>query len=99
MIRSIQPRGPEALFFMSATLLYWVQPGETKPGVLVESEADVHRLHRLAGCTFHQVVQRRQHDDAVSTGVELEADVTVVAAGEDLGLRVAVQPTTLFDQA
>src|ERR1700694_5648344 len=59
-----------------------VQTGEAEAGGLVPAAAYVERLHRLTGCTLHQVVDRAGHHEPPRMRVALETDVAEVGAGE-----------------
>src|SRR5579884_371512 len=76
-----------------------METGKPEPGCLLKPKADVHSLHRLAGRTLHEVVQRSQNDDAIARRVRLEADIAVVAAGENLRLGKAIVSLSLLDDA
>src|SRR5215212_40128 len=67
-----------------------MQAGEFERSRLREATTDIESLHRLASRAFHEVVERGHDDDAVGVRIALEADVTPVGAGEELGLRVAM---------
>src|SRR4051812_20301047 len=67
-----------------------VQPWKAQPGTLVEAAHEVHTLHRRAGRALHQVVDRADADPPTGRFVQREADIGVVAAGQDLRLGLAV---------
>src|SRR5258707_4129372 len=83
---------------LSAPALYWMQAGEAQPQRFIPTVHTVHGLNSVAGRAFDQVVQRRHDHHAALFSVQLKADIAVIAARQDLGFGITVNPLALLDQ-
>ena len=63
-----------------------MQAWKFEPGGFVKTASDVECLYRLAGGAFHEVVERADHHQSVAVRIAFEADVAVIAAGENFRL-------------
>src|ERR1700730_12536910 len=76
-----------------------MQAGKGQSQRLVPTVHTIERLHRIAGSTFHQIIQGSDDHKSPLFGIEFKANVTVVAPRQNLWLRIAVDTIALFDQA
>src|SRR5438270_3695129 len=59
----------------------------------------VERLYRVSSGTLHQIIEGCDDDHPLLMRIKLEADITIIAARQNLRLGVAVDTIALFDQA
>lgn len=76
-----------------------MQSWKTQAKRFVPTIHAVEGLYCIASRTFHQVIQRGHHDDSLLVDVKLKTHITVVAASENLRLRIAVRATAFLDNA
>src|SRR5579859_8054506 len=105
-MRSVATPAPPPIFttsviakFPSISWLRRVQAGKGQAQRLVPAVHTIERLHRVSGCPLHQVIESRHHHYPALRFVKLEANIAVVAACQNLRLRIAIDATALFDQA
>src|SRR6202022_4567094 len=75
----------------------WVETYEREPGLLVESESDVHRLNAVARRALDQVIDRAEGNDPVSSRIERKSDVREVRSREKLRLGIVPDAGALLD--
>src|SRR5579875_2320149 len=80
-------------------LLYRMQAGEGQAEGFVPAAGAVESLHGVACRALHQVVESGHDHDALLAGIQFKADVAVVAARQDFGFGIAIDPAALFDQS
>ena len=85
------------IFNFQYSILHGVQAGEFQSCCFFETAHHVHGVDGLAGGAFHEVVDGGD-DDQTRTG-QLEANVTIIGAGQYLGFRVAINPLPFFDDS
>src|SRR5947209_2752363 len=75
-----------------------MKAGELETLRLRPAMHDVQALDRVARRAFHQVVERGNDHNPSQLAVKREPDITVVAAAENLWLRVSIDALALLDK-
>ena len=77
----------------------WVQAGKRQPEGFVKTVHEIEALHGLPRRSLHQVINGAQHHQSVGVRITFKADVAVVCACQQLGIRLAVDATAFLDEA
>src|SRR5919204_1074548 len=76
-----------------------MQTRERQAGGFLQTQHAVHGLYAVASASLDQVVEGTHHHHAAAMRVGLETDIAEVRASENFGLRIAIHPLPLLDDA